>query len=114
MVDVSIIIPFVHEYPALIHTVFAFQNEFTDGNYSYELILVENREKDPYTDKFLHYMRTPIERERIRYFFEPRPCGPIARNTGAKNARGKYLIFTDAHVQPGKNTVPRLIRTLEA
>ncbi len=113
MVDVSVVIPFVHEYPALIQTVFAIQNEFVDLNYDYEIIIVENRERDNYTDKFLHYMRTLINKQQLKYFFEERPCGPIARNTGAKNARGKYLMFTDAHVVWGKNSVPLMIKTLE-
>ena len=113
MVDVSVVIPFVNEYPALIHTVFAIQNEFHDLNYSYEIVLVENRKVNDYTEKFLHYMRALKQQGRLQYHFEPIPCGPTARQRGARHAKGKYLIFTDAHVQFGKNTVPLLLETLE-
>jgi glycosyltransferase involved in cell wall biosynthesis len=113
MTDISIVIPYVNEYPALIHTVFSIQNEFVDLPYSYEIICVENRARHAYTEKFLHYMRTLIADGRLKYAFEERPCGPIARQTGALQAKGKYLIFTDAHVQLGKNTIPLLIDLLE-
>ena len=111
--DLSIVIPYVHSYPEIIQTLFAFQNELIDENYTFEIIIVENREVDPYTNRFLHYFRVPRSREFIRYFFEEVPCGPAARMKGAVEARGKYLMFCDAHTQPGKNTLPLLVDLLE-
>lgn len=115
MTDISVIIPFVHEYPALIHTLFSIQDEFESNphDYTYEIIVVENREVDPYTERFKKYMGYLIKIGRLKYLFEPTPCGPIARTTGARNAKGKYLIFTDAHVHFGKNTVHELVDPME-
>jgi len=111
--DISVILPYINDYPAIIHTLFAFQNEFYDENLSYELIAVESRARNPYTDRFLNYFRVPIHLGIVKYGFEEIPCGPAARMTGAKMAQGKYLLFTDSHVQPGKNTVPMMVDFLE-
>jgi len=111
--DVSVVLPYVHGYPEIIQTLFAFQNEFVDENLSFELVVVENREKDPYTDRFLQYFRVPIHLGIVKYAFEPIPCGPLARQTGVKLAEGKYILLTDSHIQPGKDTVPMMIDFLE-
>lgn len=108
--DLSIIIPFILEYPSIIQTIFALIEELSDENYSYEIIIVENAERDPYSRIFRKEM---VAFPEIKYVFEPTRCGPIARNTGARVAKGKWLLFTDAHVIPGKNTIPLLIDTIE-
>ncbi len=113
MIDVSVVIPALHEYPQLIHTIFSIQNEFSDLNYSYEIIVVENGEEDEYTPQFLKYFRIPLAQGWLKYFFEPTPCGPAARMAGARKAEGKYIVFCDAHVEFGKNTIPLLIETME-
>lgn len=113
MTDVSFVIPAIHEFPALYHTLFAIQVEMEDLGMSYEMIVVENGEKDVHTPKFLTLFRVPIARKLIKYLFEPIQCGPIARMTGAKEAQGRYLVFLDAHSALGKNTIPLLINTLE-
>jgi len=104
----------VHSYPEVIHTLFALQNELVDENYTYEIIVVENRDVDPYTKRFRRYFRIPERLGLIRYFFEKTPCGPAARMKGAIEAKGKYLMFCDAHTQPGKNTIPLLVDFLES
>jgi len=111
--DLSIVIPYIHEYPALIHTIYAIRNELSDENYTYEIIVVENGEKDPYTPTFLSEMWPLTNPGILKYAFEPIPCGPLARNHGAKKAKGKYLMFTDAHIIPQKNTLPLLLGILE-
>lgn len=113
MTDVSVVLPAIHEYPALIHTLFSIQNEFSDLNYTWEIVVVENGEQDSYTPKFLQLFRVPIARKQIKYLFEPIQCGPAARMTGAKAAQGKFLVFMDAHSEVGKNTLPLLLNTLE-
>ena len=42
MVDVSFVVPYIHEYPALIHTVFSIQNEMIDLPYSYDCGFLEH------------------------------------------------------------------------
>jgi len=113
MVDVSVVIPYIHEFPAIYQTVFAIQNEFIDENFTYEIVAVENGERDPHTEKFLHVFRILQSQGKFKYTFEPRQCAGTTRNTGAKTAQGKYLVYTDAHVVWGKNTFPLLVETLE-
>jgi len=111
--DISIVVPMIHEYPAIIHTLYSIQNEFSDENYTYEVIVVENGEQDTYTPNFHKWFRVPTLMGRMKYLFEPIQCGPMARMTGAKEAKGKYLMFMDAHTELGKNTIPLLVNLLE-
>ena len=114
--DLSIIIPFIHEYPNIYGTVNNIQTELKDCNYSWEIIVVENGTVDENTPKAFTGPRAlyrAIMGDKIRYVFEPNQCGPVARNSGARIARGKYLMFMDAHTTLGKNSIEPLIETLE-
>jgi len=46
--------------------------------------------------------------KKLKYCFELRQCGPVARNTAAKNATGDILFFMDAHTTLGKDSVEPL------
>lgn len=84
-----------------------------DENYSYEINIVENGEVDPNTEKMKLLFRTPITAKLINYAFCETQCGPASRMVAARMARGKYIIFIDAHTELGKNTVPKMIELLE-
>lgn len=117
MVDISIVIPYIHEFPSIYGTVNNIQTEMHKSPYSYEIIVVENGVVDPNTDRAFTgkraLYRTLIGNGKVRYFYEPRQCGPIARNTGARNARGTYVMFMDAHTTLAKNSVAPLAKFLE-
>jgi len=77
--DISFIIPMLHDYPQIIMTVNSIQAEMAETGLKYEINVVENGEVDPYTEKFLEAYRVPISRKLINYYFEPVQCGPAAR-----------------------------------
>lgn len=113
MVDISFCIPMIHEYPSIYFTLFSIQNEMTDANYTYEINVVETAEVDPYTENFKKLFGLPMRRQLINYDFQEVNCGPASRMHAARMAKGKYIIFADAHTVFGKNTIPMMINTLE-
>ena len=79
--------------------------------------MAENGFVDPNTEKaftgekalYRQIMRTG----KLKYVFEPRQCGPISRNAGARLATGDYVLFCDAHTSPGKLSIEPLVELLE-
>ncbi len=127
-VDLSFVIPYIHEFPTIYSTLNNIQTEmFPEKNYTYEMIVVENGVKDENTQEAFTGTRALYRaiteghpdfisgagQGRIRYFFEPRQCGPVARNHGARQARGRYVMFMDAHTTLARNSVAPLIQCLE-
>ena len=117
MVNISFIIPMIHSYPEIYSTVNNIQTEMLDSPYQWEIIVAENGTVDPNTPHaftgakalYRYIMRT----QQLKYVFEPRQCGPVARNTGAHKATGKYVMFMDAQTTLGKNTVSPLVEYME-
>ena len=113
---ISFVIPFIHEFPAIAHTLFSIQAEMQDSPYKWEIIVVENGTVDANTSKWFNgdkpVLRTALGDGRIKYLFDPIQCGPHARNTGARAATGDYLMFMDAHTGLGKNTISPLAEFL--
>lgn len=62
----------------------------------WELVVVNNNSKDDTAKVIENFAR----RVPIHYVFEPIQGLSIAKNTGLKNARGKFIIFTDDDVKP--------------
>jgi len=116
MVDISFVIPFIHEYPSIYSTVNNIQTEMKDSPYSWEIIVAENGIVDENTEKAFTGTRAlyrTIMGTKIKYIFEPRQCGTTARNTGTKLAKGKYIMFMDAHTTLGKDSIEPLVQFLE-
>jgi len=112
-VDISFVIPSIHDYPQVIMTINNIQAEMEDGGLSYEIIYVENGSVDSYTEKFQQAYRVPLKQEHIRYAFEPFQCGPAARMKGLRMAKGKYTLFMDSHTTLGKNSVELMVNSME-
>ena len=114
---ISFIIPFIHEYPNLYSTINNIQTEMRESTYDWEIIAVENGTVDENTDHAFTGQRAlyrgAMAEGKIRYFFDPIQCGPHARNTGARNATGDYVMFMDAHTSLGKNSIEPLAFYLE-
>ncbi len=114
---ISLILPMINEYPAIYLTVNNLQVEMSNSKYDWEIIVAENGVQDVNTpkgftgDRALY--RVPMKQGLIKYVFEPRQCGPLARNAGAKIADGDYVMFMDAHTSPGKNTIDLMADYLE-
>jgi len=115
---VSLVIPAIREYPAVYLTVNNLQVELVDSKYDWEIVVAENGIQDVNTPKGFTgeraLYRVPMKQGLIKYVFEPRQGGPLARNAGAKVADGDYLFFCDAHTSPGKNTIDPMVDYLEA
>ena len=111
--DVSCIIPMIHDYPQSIMTINSIQAEMEFSDLDYEIIIVENGSVDPYTEKFLGAYRVPIRKGLIRYDFESVQCGPAARMKGARMAKGKYILFMDSHTNLARNSVNILVDSME-
>ena len=113
----SIVIPMIHEFPAVYLTVNNIQSELSDSKYRWEIIVAENGTQDVNTPKGFTgekpLYRVPMKAGLIKYVFEPIQGGPQARNAGAKVADGDYLMFMDAHTTPGKNTIDIMVDYME-
>lgn len=60
----------------------------------FEVLVVDNNSKDETKSVVEQYIATHKE-HKIRYVFEDRQGDYFARNRGAEEAEGKYLVFTD-------------------
>jgi len=105
---ISVIVPFIHEYPSVYSTVNNIQTEMEDSKYKWEIILVENGVVDRNTPHMKKLYRWIIRQGILKYFFEDRQCGPVARNTGVREADGDFIVFMDAHTTLGKNSIDPL------
>jgi len=111
--DISFVIPSIQDYPQIIMTINSIQAEMEHSSLTYEIIYVENGVREAYTDNFLKAYRVPISKGLIVYDFEPYQCGPAARMKGAKQAKGKYVLFMDSHTTLGRDSIQTLINTME-
>lgn len=109
MNKISFVIPMIHEFPSIYGTINNIQTEMNDSVYDYEIIVAENGTVDPNTPNFQRLYRAIIRKGLVKYIFEPRQCGPIARNAGAKIASGEFVIFMDAHTTLGKDSIEPLV-----
>jgi glycosyltransferase involved in cell wall biosynthesis len=103
---VSIVIPTLNEGENLRKTVRSIQ-ETTSCDY--EIIVVDNGSNDGSSDFIEKELRYP----RIRLFKTERLGAARARNYGAKEAVGKFIIFVDAHILFPPGWVSALIKSFE-
>jgi GT2 family glycosyltransferase len=71
-----------------------------------EVVVVDNAPRTPATRTVVEELADP----RLRYVLEERPGLSIARNTGARTARGAGIAFTDDDVVVDRNWVEGLVR----
>lgn len=72
---------------------------------NYEVVVVDDASIETQSDR--------IADTRVRWFSLPNQQGPAAaRNYGATNARGEYLLFIDADVRVHPNTLTLVVETL--
>lgn len=106
MVDVSVVIPFVNEFPQSAFTVQSIKNELS-GYYDFEIILVNNYCEEvsaqgfPQDEGFAYFDRQ-IQNNTAPYL-KLAWCGHKlshwnAKNLGISMAQGRFLFFCDAHV----------------
>jgi hypothetical protein len=93
---ISFVIPFIHEYPALAHTIFSIQAEMQDSPYNWEIFAVENGTVDANTERWFTgpkaVFRTAVGDGRIKYLFDPIQC--YSEDTEILTRRG-WKYFSD-------------------
>jgi len=112
---VSVIVPFVNEWPSLVFTLQALYEELKDRSFSFEVIAVDNwcdeverkqlREPDRghriFTDKALMkglpWLRILKYKGKLSHW----QC----KNFAAECARGNVFLFCDAHCLPSRNSL---------
>jgi len=102
---ISIVIPMIHAYPEIYGTLNDLQVEMLDSKYDWEVIIAENSTVDVNTARMKKLYAVNFRKGMFKYVFEPRQCGPLARNAGAKIATGDFVMFLDQHTTFGKGTV---------
>jgi len=92
--DISVIIPTYKDWFRLKYCLDALSNQ-TYPNDKFEVIVINNAPDDncPYE----------LPASNIKILEESMPGSYAARNTGIKNAKGKYLAFTDSDCIPSPN-----------
>jgi len=93
MSRISFIIPTYNNGNLLDRCVKSIENQFTDTNDNYEIIIVN----DGSTDNTAEVIRTLVcQNEHIKSIEKPNGGVSAARNDGLKIAEGKYVYFVDA------------------
>ena len=111
--EISIVIPLWNEEGTILPTLASLAERI--GSLSFELIIVDNGSDDA-TDRICreYISRNDTLREHSRIIsVVPRNRG-IARNAGAREARGRYVAFFDSGVAFGSNFFETLISPLRA
>lgn len=85
-IKISIIVPVYND--EAIHECIASLEQLEYPKDKYEIIIVDNNSAP--------WVREAIKQTSARYVHEPLKGSYMARNTGIKHARGKYLVFTDS------------------
>jgi len=100
---VSVIIPTLNEEKYIEKTLITVKNQLT--SFPYEIIVSDGKSKDNTVEKAKKYADKIVICDRRGI--------SIGRNTGAKYANGKYLIFLDADTLLLPNTLEELITELK-
>lgn len=110
--DLSVIIAARNEIPHLWYTVHAVQQQIAalDGAGSVEMLVVDDGSTDS-TPAFLQARRI---QQIVRGIRTEGVFAPAARQRGAMEARGRWLLFLDAHVLPGPGFVHTVLARFAA
>lgn len=110
LVDVSIIIPCKNEINTLKSTVDSIMN--SQNSLSFEIIVVDDASIDLSTKFLKSDSNKDIYKDVILIKTNNVGCA-VARNAGAKVAKGKYLFFCDAHIKVANGWLDNLVNTLK-
>lgn len=87
-----------------------FKQEEGEGIF-FEIIIVDNGSTDDTASVVEFFQR---KSPNIKYLYEPRKGLSIARNTGARNARGEILTFLDDDVVPRNDFVRHIVSSFDS
>ncbi|MCW1892529.1 MAG: glycosyltransferase [Candidatus Uhrbacteria bacterium] len=104
---VSIVIPSWNHGPELIHCLAALE---VQTYHELEVTVVDDASTDG-TQERLKSVHTRFPFKVIR--FDQNQGSQVARNTGAKESRGEYLLFLDADVELRPHAIEAMVKALE-
>jgi glycosyltransferase involved in cell wall biosynthesis len=111
MAELSIIIPFVNEYPQLAFTIRALAEEFI-GRVDFEVLAINNfcqefRNKGMEEDTGAAALRSASEGNPwLKVLsYDASASHWQAKNLGIREAQGDFLLFVDGHVMPGRDSL---------
>lgn len=108
---VSVIIPTYNRAYSIGKTLDSFF-ELDYPSEKYEIIVCDNNSSDNTREVIEQYIQK-YGQKRIRYIFEKRQGAHYARNTGAKNAQGDILYFTDDDMIAHPKMLKNLLKVFE-
>jgi glycosyltransferase involved in cell wall biosynthesis len=89
--DISIIIPCYNTAPAFIREAIESVKNY-QGNYSYDIIIVDDGSTNPLTKTFLGQ----INDNSIKVFYRPKKGPAAARNYGVQQSGSEFILFLDS------------------
>jgi len=94
----------------MLHSTLSSITQIDTKDLNVELIVVNNNSNDNTENIVKGFTSSSIP---IQYFFEKKPGLAIARNTGVRYAKSKYLIFTDDDILFDKNFLKAIDETFK-
>jgi len=115
MIDVSVCIPYAEDWPHLYFTANQIATLMVHSNLTHEIIVCANNSSKE-SIKDAAKLITAVDfgsYHKSRLIVEDIPSNGRAANACAKEATGKYLVFTDSHVVLHPNIFLECIKTME-
>lgn len=115
LVDVSVCIPYASDWPHLYFTVNQIATLMVHSNLTHEIIVCANN-SDKESIKDAAKLITAVDFgtfHKARMIVTDTPSNGQAANACAKEAAGKYMVFTDSHVVLHPNIFTECIRVMD-
>lgn len=109
--DVSIVVCTYNRASLLGPALASLQRQRTAGEFSYEIVVVDNGSTDATPQVARH--AAAASQVPLRYFFEPRPGVACARNRGVREAAGSWIAFFDDDQLAEPDWLAELLRFAE-
>jgi len=104
MKDLTIIMPYVNEYPMNYFTLCGLRCELEQSDLDWEIITIANKNTDKGYDRI-----SKVQTPRIKALkYDDKLSHWNAKNFGIQNSEGKILFFIDAHCILSKNALVNL------
>lgn len=109
---VSVIIP-TYGYPTFLYKTI---NSVLNQNYDdWELIVVDDNSSESENRKLTQDILNSFQDNRIRYIKHPRNLnGAVARNTGIRESKGKYISFLDSDDEYLPDRLEKCVKIIES
>ena len=111
-VDLSVIVPAYNEAACIDHGVHAIMDYLSNGNWSWELIVVDDGSTDDTADK-VHQVVADVSRARLIQYRPNRGKG-FAVRTGVLAASGAWVVFLDADLSTPVDEIDRALPRLQS